>query len=199
MNVKRIISTVVALSFLAIAGPGASARTYELRRPEKDPRTARQLLGDVAADILARQTTFEVSRIEGKEEEAPKGAALEGHPVIAVVEKLPEGATKKAAEILLADGTYNFEQFGQETWCGGFRPGVAFRFAKGDHTFVVLICFECDDLVAVLRDAQGKQVHATMVSFPPGRGALVALAKSVFPKDEKIQALRPEAASGDEE
>lgn len=67
----------------------------------------------------------------------------------------------------------------------GFSPGVAVRWQDGAHALDVLICFSCDDLQYYF---DGEVVDHPY-DFMRVRPALVAAVKTMFPRDEELQAL----------
>jgi hypothetical protein len=66
-----------------------------------------------------------------------------------------------------------------------FDPGVAIRFTKTSASLDVLLCFHCDEL-AVYRGT----TRVGGEDFDVARPRLVAIAKRLFPADDKIQALK---------
>jgi hypothetical protein len=70
------------------------------------------------------------------------------------------------------------------------RYGVRIRFAKDEATLDVLFCFTCNTFLTYLN---GKSVGGE--DFDPIRPQLVAIMKSLFPKDEVIEKLNEVRAS----
>lgn len=148
----------------------------------KDWRVQQLYGGPVSMEILAAPDTVEAFRIDPRLP-APDPAAprigdfnIRSGPVAV-------GAAEAAelTAILRDPETYDW-------WTAKgceFRPGVGLRIVRNSSRVEIALCFECDELM-IFR--HGRRVN--MEDFDSARPRLVALAKSLFPGDAEIQALR---------
>ena len=70
-----------------------------------------------------------------------------------------------------------------------FHPGIVYRLWNGRSRVDCLLCFRCDDILILTRDAAGHVVHTEFANFAPLRPTLLALVKQTFPTDQEIQGL----------
>lgn len=70
-----------------------------------------------------------------------------------------------------------------------FRPGIVFRLWKGRACVDCVMCFHCNDIQILTRDAAGRVIHSEFTNFTPLRPTLLALVKQTFPADQEIQGL----------
>jgi hypothetical protein len=116
-----------------------------------------------------------------------------GYPILGQPVRVDADLVKELGQALLDKRTYGWQG---PTFCG-FAPGIAIRYhGKGEggmeRRAVVLLCFECDDIVVHVSDPFAE---SRVENFMPGRAKLVRLVKRIFPKDKEIQELvemRPE-------
>jgi hypothetical protein len=90
---------------------------------------------------------------------------------------------KELATTLLSDETYSW---GAAKACGYPVYGVKLSFFRGSDRVDVFFCFQCGDL-AVTRD--GKMFGVG--DFYQAKRPFVQAAKTLFPDDAEIQAIRP--------
>ncbi len=67
-----------------------------------------------------------------------------------------------------------------------FKPSVAFRFRANDEVVLAFVSFECGEVV--FEDSAGQQLSGRL-KLGAGRAPLLAVAKSVWPDNRRLQAL----------
>jgi hypothetical protein len=161
-------------------------------KPAKEAAPApevRRLLGDRTLAILNDATRVEVFRLKPERVAQPDGAKkgeVGGFPILSAGKTQDARFAARIASVLRDKGSYEFDR---PKGCL-IRPGVAFRLWKGKESVEVVLCFECDILVVIARDEDGKEAHRASKDFDPGRPALMKLAKDAFPDDREIQSLK---------
>jgi hypothetical protein len=150
----------------------------------------RQVFGDLGRSTLKGATRVETFRIiDTRLHPAPRHqiGKLEGLPVVAKGRDQGQEFASKLSDLLL-DGRLYFH--GVDCW--DVDPGVAYRLRDGESSVTVIVCFDCDHLRVVVRDARGRLVHEGGSYFhdPYNRpDVLRELAKGAFPADPAIQKL----------
>jgi hypothetical protein len=64
-------------------------------------------------------------------------------------------------------------------------PGLVLAFTREDREVDVFLCFECDILMIQVGDT-----YKAEADFDPSHNDLLHLIKALYPKDERVQALR---------
>ena len=132
---------------------------------------------------LSKATTCEAYRIDGyahgAKEDKPK--QLQGYPIISGPTPIDDASKAALSKVITDPNTYLWDVAKS---CE-FLPGVALRSADAKVQVDVLICFSCDELEIY---TNGKR--AGHEDFDPQRSNLLRVTKKLFPKDEKIQALK---------
>jgi hypothetical protein len=146
-------------------------------------RSVTNLYGEATLDAMATADRVEWFRIDPQTRGV--GDGIEGYRVVAVGPVLRPPETRGLIDILMSDTTY---RWGAASGCKP-TPGVAARLRAGTSKVFVILCFECDELQVVRREAGGHEAADVRHNFLPGRPALVRLAKEAFPKDRAIQAM----------
>jgi hypothetical protein len=153
----------------------------------------RRLLGDRALRVLPAAAAVEVYRVDPKDYADPTRTPttpderVGGYAVTATGPPQGPEFAARLRRLLFDPGTYWFEA---AKGCI-FQPGVAFRLRDGGDVVEVLLCFSCDELRILTRDAAGNVLHRGDEDFDPARPALVELAREAFPDDPVIRALEP--------
>ena len=182
MKKMPILVTVAGAAVVAVA---ACITMAEARAERKQPEQAADVLSAKGMEVLRKPAKVEFFRIKPEPSDAA-AEAIERYPVVATG-TTPDDAAERIRSILTDDDSY---LFGVGKGCI-IRPGVAIRLTGGDETTVsVILCYECQILVLVVRDAAGKELHNSGGVFDPSEAALVRLAKDAFPEDEDIQKLK---------
>lgn len=174
------VAAALALSLLAAAASAA----------EPSKKVA-EFLGAEAVEVLKAPEKVECFRLEGTYSTAPKEdpeaekavKRIRGYPIAAQGKDQDAAFGGKLAAVLFDEKSYDFENSKK---CLP-KPGVAFRVWKGKASLDVLLCFECDLVIAATGD---KKPLEAMEDFDNARAALVALAKTAFPDDKTIQNLK---------
>jgi hypothetical protein len=131
--------------------------------------------------VLQAPQTVEAFRIDPHRQAKPDEPRIGDHPVTAGPVAADAAATAELSSILLDPDTYDWHR----AKACEFTPGVGLRLHREASRVEIALCFECDEL-AIWR--MGRKVG--MEDFDDARPRLVAVVKSLFPDDPKIQALR---------
>lgn len=108
--------------------------------------------------------------------------------------KVPAPVTFKGPKIVdLKAVLTDVRNYGGQHMCD-FMPAIKFRFATGDDTLDVVICFACGDMFFNFNGSAVRRENIPWVgrlnSFSPAaRKVFVSLAKKAFPDDLQIQGL----------
>ncbi|HMO27351.1 MAG TPA: hypothetical protein PKB10_13890, partial [Tepidisphaeraceae bacterium] len=156
------------------------------------PESARAMLGDQADAVLQNPTRVMIYRVEPGDGDAFHVPNVEGFPTIAETLIREPAQVREVRELILDTGAYDFEEWGQNKWCGAFEPGVAIVFARERAKVIALICFKCNDIVYAVYNQQDQRTFSTFVDFRPGRARFLQLAQQAFPDDATLQALTPD-------
>ena len=158
----------------------------------------RELLGEQTMTILLGATRVEVFRVrpEGSvksdDQEASK-TMIGGHRITVSGGERDEEYARRLTTVILDKQTYRFHVhnpvFGIISTCA-FRPGVGFRVFKGQEAVEILLCFNCNEMRILSKDAEGNVTHRAIGEFKPMRLVLLQLCKEGFPADSEIQELR---------
>lgn len=70
-----------------------------------------------------------------------------------------------------------------------FMPGVGFRAWKGKAHTDISVCFTCQGIEIVTKDAKQKVLHQSLTELGASRPALLALSRQAFPQDKQLAAL----------
>lgn len=195
---KRI---VLLLSLLVVCA-AAVAFPYALRMQEAARRQeaySRMLAGSPPLVLDAKTTAIlngadrvETFRLQGGDEDLDASKTLaaayaapryvEDHFVIG------NGATQGRAfagalRAALAQGT-SAPDFAQ---C--FMPGVGFRAWRGKAHTDICVCFTCQGVEIITKDAKQTVLHQSLTELGASRPALLALSKQAFPQDKQLAAL----------
>ncbi len=152
--------------------------------PSKPTEKVNKHLGDYTIAILQSATKVEVFRVEPNKAEKPEDKQIGGYPIKATGTEQKKAFAAKLAAVLVDEKTL----FGQQARC--FTPGVAFRLWKDKESVDVIICFACENLRLIARDADGKEIKNTSGAFGPDIQPLLKLAKEAFPDDKEIQGIK---------
>jgi hypothetical protein len=169
-TIPYLMAAVLALAPAACRGP--------------DWRVSQLYGGATSMDVLTAPQTVEAFRLDPSN---PPPAALANAPrlgdfaVTAGPVAVDDATARELTALLLDPATYDWVR---AKGCD-FTPGVGLRFTKDASRVELVLCFSCDELM-IFR--HGRRVG--MEDFDAARPQLVAIAKRLFPEDEKIQALR---------
>lgn len=192
-----------ALLLTAVLAVGASV--------PQPSREIKVFLGEKGASILRSPTKVEIFRIKPRRQKDAKNQ-IGGYPITATANEPGKEVVSKWSALLLDKSSYvnASRQDGEMGKLCGFSPGVALRFWKDKEVVEVLLCYGCDEIRFLTRDAEGKPVDPGRKPgrvpvkgegkgdvpreqrndyFDPARSAFVKLAKAAFPKDKDIQDL----------
>ena len=70
-----------------------------------------------------------------------------------------------------------------------FMPGIGFRVWQGKMHTDVCICFTCQGIEIVTKDAKQTVLHQSLTELGASRLALLALSKQAFPQDKQLAAV----------
>ena len=70
-----------------------------------------------------------------------------------------------------------------------FMPGVGFRVWKGQAHTDISVCFTCQGIEIVTKDAKQTVLHQSLTELGASRPALLALSKQAFPQDKQLAAV----------
>lgn len=174
----RLVAPVFAACLLA-ACTAPNAPSYRVE----------QLLGGSESTALlnhpSRAEKVEAYRIDGMAfmEDRADGAAetIHGFPVLSGPVPVDDASLATLSDLLTSDSTYLWDV----AKACEFLPGVAIRYQRPPLGVDVLICYSCDELEVYV---DGKKTGHE--DFDPRRADLVAVAKRLFPDDDKIQLLK---------
>jgi hypothetical protein len=92
---------------------------------------------------------------------------------------LNENLSRKTVSLLLDATAYRDRKNECEP-----EPGVGLRFTHDNDTWEVLVCLECDVIMAKHNDQRGE-----VIEFEPAHQRFIGVAKEIFPEDAEIQKL----------
>ena len=132
---------------------------------------------------LSKAKTCEAYRIDGYSRGAKedKRGKMRGYPIISGPTPIDDASKVSLSNVIIDSNTYLWDVAKS---CE-FLPGVALHLADANVQVDILICFSCDELEIY---TNGKR--AGHEDFDLQRSNLLRVAKKLFPKDEKIQALK---------
>ena len=70
-----------------------------------------------------------------------------------------------------------------------FEPGLGFRAWQGKAHTDICVCFTCQGVEIVTKDAKQAVLHQSLTELGASRPALLALSKQAFPQDKALAAL----------
>jgi hypothetical protein len=171
MNARRLAGVLAVLLML-----------QGVRADEGPTEKVKKHLGDELVKLLQGATRVEAFRIAPAAAK-PGEAKIADYPIKATAKEPKEGFAKRLAAALLDEKAL----FGTQKRC--FLPGVAFRLWKDKESVEVIVCFGCQNLRLIARDADGKEVKRVSGAFGPG-DALLKLAREAFPDDKELQEIK---------
>jgi hypothetical protein len=181
---KRFLK-LAAMAFAALALVVVGGWTAYHLVVGADPFVVDLFGGKDVVDLIRNADKVEAYRTEPNAAAKPRSKnpdRIGGFEILSEPVVLDEETHNDLARVLTSAWTYDWSLFLK--MCE-MRPGVAFRFTRGEQTQDVLNCFDCD-LLAVLRNGQ----RPAYDDFDYGRAELVGIAKRLFPQDAVIQGLR---------
>lgn len=195
-------ATIVALVVLCVAAFGypfvrmaLERHTREQARRSVMMQSPPFVMDSVTQDILNhadRVETFRLSDFHEEEQDTPEAEAarstphtqfLDDHAVLHTGQ--PQGAAYAAA-IGTALAQVKSEQLASQC----FDPGVGYRVWKGKAHTDLCVCFYCEGIELITKDAHNKEVTKTMISLGAARPAFLALSRQAFPKNKALAALK---------
>lgn len=180
----------ILLALMLLAAPAlAQNPLFPVRQSPGKPTSARAMLGDQADAILQQPTRVIIYRVEAGDGDAFNVPNVEGFPKTAETLVREPDAVRKLRDLILDTGAYNFEEWGQNKWCGAFEPGVAIVFEHNRARVIALVCFKCNDIVYVVYDQHDKRTFSTFVDFQPGRARFLDVSRRAFPDDAILKEL----------
>ena len=151
---------------------------------------ARELGGETLR-VLDAPRTVEVCRLDpanrldpGNQESSGSGR-IAGYKILGSPGQ-PPAAHQRELRAALVDATGAWIE---ERKACLFQPGAAYRFTAPDATVSVLICFDCDELLVIRTDGNGRWKQRVWQGIDSRRPRFVALVKQAFPDDALIQSL----------
>ena len=142
-----------------------------------------------AVATLDKPTHVEVYRMGTLEEHPGYGGKMEGYAVIRTGKATDELAGQVAAAV--QDPAVYSDKAGPED----FVPTVGYRFYRhlsgghGQATMDVLVGFDSDQILMVVRDSSLRENFRRMIIVEPGRTRLLELARQALPFDEVVQSI----------
>ena len=70
-----------------------------------------------------------------------------------------------------------------------FEPGIGFRAWKGQAHTDICVCFTCQGVEIVTKNAKQTVLHQSLTELGASRPALLVLSKQAFPQDKQLAAL----------
>ena|SRR5256885_1811840 len=101
-----------------------------------------------------------------------------GAPIV-----VPDPMTKSFSEKLSNPSSYDYDP-GSAKSCIPL-PAFVLAFTRGGQEVDVFLCFECDILMI-----QIGETYKADADFDPSHNELLRLIKMLYPKDDRVQALR---------
>ena len=155
-----------------------SSLTAEESHPAA-PASAKDFLGEKIASVMTNPERILSYRVQLPESNYT-GDKLGYAAILSKGPELPPDQTQELSALALDDKSYDFTS---EKLCA-FNPVVGFKFIKGGEEVVLLVCFRCNEWEFEYND-QGKRED-----FDAVKPKLLAIAKSLFPNDEELHALK---------
>jgi|GEM_PF-1129113 len=199
MHASTLRALVLILLAAAANAPNASAQDKAAETPKVNEKV-KKAFGARAIDILSGATRVEAFRLKAEpgQKEGPTtlGSAQRQWTITATgKEKGKEFAAK--VRTLLLDGTA--DTYGWEPELD--RADIAFRLWQDRESVTLIVNFETGTITVVARDATGRQLRVTGVSYIHNakrefdkKGELFDRVKTLvveaFPDDEKLKALK---------
>ncbi len=194
-----IIVAFVVLCVAAFSYPlvrmAMERHTREQARRSMIMQTSPFIPDPVTQGILSNPDRVETFRLddfhEGENRTAAEYAALsephaqclEDHAILRTGQ--PQGAAYAAAI-----GTALTQTRSPGSYSSCFDPGVGYRVWKGQAHTDLCVCFYCEGIEIITKDAHHKEVTKTMVSLGAARPAFLALSRQAFPQDKALAALK---------
>ncbi|MCG3134520.1 MAG: hypothetical protein HMLKMBBP_01834 [Planctomycetes bacterium] len=186
---RAAVSFAPVLALMLAASPGCSSS-------EPSARVTALLGGAESVSVLrdgssaVRREAFRIDgaghrddghRDAGHRDGASDGFRIHGWPVLAGPVDVDAATAASLADVLLADGTYEWDM----SKACEFTPGLAIRETRGTLSVDVLVCFSCDE-VGIWTNGTRRGTE----DMDSRRADLVAIARKLFPGDAKFKALK---------
>ncbi len=192
--VALVVVCLAAFSYLLVRR-ALDHRTREQARRSMIMQTTPFVPDPVTQSILSnpdRVETFRLSDFHEEERDTPEAEAarstphtqfLDDHAVLHM--GLPQGAAFAAA---IGVALRQTRSPGNYYSC--FEPGVGYRVWKGKAHTDLCVCFYCEGIELITKDAHNKEVTKTIISLGVARPAFLALSRQAFPQDKALAALK---------
>jgi len=173
---RRFFSLLSAALFLAVRGLASDNSI-----PEATPETF--VGGALNLQLVKAATSITVFRIidPDQKHQPKKIVTIDGRQCDA-----SPGAVSGPEVTQFIAALTDMTNFGGAFMCD-FDPGVIFRFASGEHTLDLIVCFHCGEMVLYSDGAVVRRPYkwaSTKNSFrKDARRAFAAIAKKAFPND----------------
>jgi L-threonylcarbamoyladenylate synthase len=158
-------------------------------QPPDCPTSVDALYGPELIETLRGAQSVEWFRIEPTRGEWPADESIEGYRISKVASAANAPPAAEMARLLLRDDLYRWYL---ASGCSP-RPGVALRLKCNGGSVAAMLCFECDLLEVIARDAGGSVIRNFLHNFMGARDALVSAAQRAFPDDPAVQVLSDRA------
>ncbi|MEW6306208.1 MAG: hypothetical protein AB1705_22305 [Verrucomicrobiota bacterium] len=161
---------------------GLSALADRFRASPAD--AIRANMGSPVVDMILHPDRVEAFRLPTVEERRESySQTLDGYGV------LKRTLVKNSRDVLQGSLLDDRHQYGLGKACL-FDPPVAFRFSKNGESATALVCFGCDDIVLLHRDAKGKELSSLRFEFKSVVPELLTVSRRLFPNDALLRNLR---------
>jgi hypothetical protein len=142
-----------------------------------------------AVATLKKPTHVEAYRMGTLEDHPGYGGKMEGYAVIRT------GSASEDVAGQLAEAVQDSSTYRDEAGPDDFVPTVGYRFyrhltnGRGQASMDVLVSFDSNQILMVVRDGTLRENFRRMIIAEPGRSHLLELAKEVFPFDTVVQTI----------
>ena len=133
--------------------------------------------------IIAALVVFCLAAEEDAVLSGPHAQFLDNHAVLRVA---PPQGQAFAATLRSALAQAGAEENG--VMC--FDPGVGYRVWKGQSHTDICVCFYCEAVEIITKDARHKILHQSRTDMGHARAAFLALSRQAFPQDKALMALK---------